>query len=298
MKYNKACNILNLIHPFSNKELKQNYYIKALEYHPDKNQQVNATEKFQEISEAYNYLNEYKDYLDFTDISSNSPSREKYSYFNILENFIGGITDKNIDVAQFISILNSKYSEISIQILKQLPKNTLLTLHKFIDQYSDILHINSDIIDAINKLVTDSIKNDTIIIIKPTVENLLNDDVYIVSFKDEKYYIPYWHHELVYDLSDTALIIRCEPTIPDYMDLDQYNNLSINISMQIHSIMNKDSITLNILDRKYIIPVNELYIKKHQRYALTDGISRIDMRDIYNINNRANIYINITFTDL
>jgi hypothetical protein len=298
MNYNDACNILNLMHPFSNKELKQNYYIKALEYHPDKNQQINATEKFQEISEAYNYLNEYKDYLDFTDISSNSTSREKYSYFNILENFIGGITDKNIDVAQFISILNSKYSEISIQILKQLPKNTLLTLHKFIDQYSDILHINSDIIDAINKLVTDSIKNDTIIIIKPTVENLLNDDVYIVSFKDEKYYIPYWHHELVYDLSDTALIIRCEPTLPDFMELDQYNNLSINISMQIHSIMNEDSITLNILDRKYIIPVNELYIKNHQRYALTGGISRIDMRDIYNINNRANIYINITFTDL
>jgi hypothetical protein len=298
MNYNDACNILNLMHPFSNKELKQNYYIKALEYHPDKNQQINATEKFQEISEAYNYLNEYKDYLDFTDISSNSTSREKYSYFNILENFIGGITDKNIDVTQFISILNSKYSDISIQILKQLPKNTLLTLHKFIDQYSDILHINSDIIDAINKLVTDSIKNDTIIIIKPTVENLLNDDVYIVSFKDEKYYIPYWHHELVYDLSDTALIIRCEPTLPDFMELDQYNNLSINISMQIHSIMNEDSITLNILDRKYIIPVNELYIKNHQRYALTGGISRIDMRDIYNINNRANIYINITFTDL
>ena len=298
MNYNDACNILNLMHPFSNKELKQNYYIKALEYHPDKNQQINATEKFQEISEAYNYLNEYKDYLDFTDISSNSTSREKYSYFNILENFIGGITDKNIDVTQFISILNSKYSDISIQILKQLPKNTLLTLHKFIDQYSDILHINSDIIDAINKLVTDSIKNDTIIIIKPTVENLLNDDVYIVSFKDEKYYIPYWHHELVYDLSDTALIIRCEPTLPDFMELDQYNNLSINISMQIHSIMNEDSITLNILDRKYIIPVNELYIKNHQRYALTGGISRIDMRNIYNINNRANIYINITFTDL
>ena len=37
MNYYEACIILNLPDIHTDKELKQNYYIKALQYHPDKN---------------------------------------------------------------------------------------------------------------------------------------------------------------------------------------------------------------------------------------------------------------------
>ena len=108
-----------------------------------------------------------------------------------------------------------------------------------------------------------------------------------------------WHHELIYDLSENSLIIQCEPEIPEYITLDQYNNLYVNLSTTITNVVNDNSITIIIADNKYIIPINELYIKKYQKYTLkSSGIALIDTKNIYNINNKANIFINIHFTDI
>lgn len=290
MNYNRARDILDLSNTFSEQELRHNYYIKALQYHPDKNSENNAKEKFQEILDAYNYLNQNR--------VAHDENTNEYTYFNILEKFINGITDKNVDIKYFISILNNKYTEISVQLLKKLSKESLLKIRIFIKQYGDILHINETISDTLEELIKVHIKNDTIIRLTPSLENLINDEIYKLSYGDEIYYIPLWHHELIYDISNASLIVKCEPDIPDYITLDNYNNLYINISMSVESILNQENISINIIDKKYIIPVKELYIKKYQRYTLKKGISLIDTNNIYNVENRANIYIDIHFTDI
>ena len=290
MNYNRARDILDLSNTFSEQELRHNYYIKALQYHPDKNSENNAKEKFQEILDAYNYLNQNR--------VAHDENTNEYTYFNILEKFINGITDKNVDIKYFISILNNKYTEISVQLLKKLSKESLLKIRIFIKQYGDILHINETISDTLEELIKVHIKNDTIIRLTLSLENLINDEIYKLSYGDEIYYIPLWHHELIYDISNASLIVKCEPDIPDYITLDNYNNLYINISMSVESILNQENISINIIDKKYIIPVKELYIKKYQRYTLKKGISLIDTNNIYNVENRVNIYIDIHFTDI
>ena len=289
MNYSNACNILDLSDPFSDKDLKHNYYLKALKYHPDKNNNIEAKHQFQEILDAYNYLNNSKKVFKEND----------NDYFNILEKFINVILDKNIDINKFLSILNNKYTEISVELLVQLPKNMLLKFHKFVDQYRDILHINKSITNKLEELIKEYTKNDITIILNPSLENLVNDEIYKISIKDETYYIPLWHHELVYELSSNFLIVKCEPNLENYINLDQYNNMYVNLSSSIQNIINNTSITINILNHKYIIPVNELYIKKYQRYTIKNkGISLIDINNIYNVVNRANIFIDIHLTDI
>ena len=78
----------------------------------------------------------------------------------------------------------------------------------------------------------------------------------------KSYYIPLWHHELVYDISDNSLFVRCEPDLPDYITIDNYNNLYMNISMTLVSIINNDSLTINILEKQYIIPDSGIIYKK------------------------------------
>ena len=303
MNYYDACNILGLSNGFCEKELKHNYYVQALQYHPDKNKDkdIDAKKKFQEILDAYNYLDKYNKYNnsdEFDDIDDIDEC-DKNSYLNILEKFLNGSLNQTIDAKQFISILNNKCSEITIELLNYFSKNTLLKLQKFINQYSDILHIKTDIINKVDNLIKDYIKNDIIEVINPSFENLINNEIYKLNYNDEIYYIPTWHHELIYDLSDNSLIIQCEPELPEYITLDQYNNLYVNLSTSIISILNDDSITINILDNKYIIPTNELLIKKYQRYELKDnGLALIDTKDIYNVNNKAKIYVDIYFTDI
>ena len=59
MNFQQACEILDLSQnssSFTLKELKYNYRLKALKYHPDKNKNPEAHDKFLEVSEAYQYL--------------------------------------------------------------------------------------------------------------------------------------------------------------------------------------------------------------------------------------------------
>ena len=59
---------------------------------------------------------------DIEDIEDMTQDTDKNSYINILEQFISGIIDKNIDINKFLPIVNNKYTELSIEFLKQLPK--------------------------------------------------------------------------------------------------------------------------------------------------------------------------------
>ena len=299
MNYCKACNILELSNIFNEKELKQNYYAKALLYHPDRNSDIDTTVKFQEVISAYEFLKKYMKSIHSSDIDiDSSHDQDENKYSNILEKFLEGILNKNIDSHEFISLLNNKCSEITFELLQHFSKNSLLNIHKFIVEYADILHISKDYINRLNEVINEHIKNDVVKKIYPTLENLINDEIYKIEEDGEIYYIPMWHHELVYELSNNSLIVECEPKLPDYISLDQYNNLYFNLSINLKSILNDDNITINIANNRFIIPVNELYIKKYQRYIFRErGISLINTNDIYNVENRANIYIDIYFTD-
>ena len=299
MNYNIACNILELNITFNERELKHNYYMKALKFHPDKNKDINAKKDFQEILDAYEYLKDSKIIGNEYELNNKSSNNIKDSYLDILEKFANGIVDKNINITKFLSILNNKYTKISCELLKQFQKPILMKLHKFTSQYADILYINNDILLELDKLIEEHTKNDNIILLNPTIENLLNDEVYKLEINDETYYIPLWHHELIYENSNNSIIIQCEPVLPDYISIDQDNNLYVNLSARTKNILNHKNIIINIGNKNYNIVVSELYIKKYQRYTIKNkGVAFINTYDIYNINIRSNINIDIHLTDI
>jgi len=293
MNYNKACHILNLNDNFSTKELKETYYKLALKFHPDRNLENDTTKKFQEIQSAFNYLQTFHNSDLNTDLQNN------ISYTDLVKQFLDGIINKNLDSECFLNLINNKCNEITIDLFKTLPKTTLLNFKNIVDQYSHILNINNDITNKIDDLVNECTKDDNIILLNPTLSNLINDEVYKLDISGEIFYIPYWHHELIYDLSSNSLIVQCEPKLPSYINIDKYNNLYINISTSIISIINTNNIDILIDNKKFYIPIKELKIIKYQRYTiLNQGIPMINTNNIYSIHNRGSIYIDITFTDI
>lgn len=319
MNYNLACKTLNLQNDFNVKDLKNNYYSLALKHHPDRNLDKDTTEKFQNIQSAYNYLNRYieknkhnnqnnqnnksnktnitRDCRENKDNIDNVNNNFNYGYSYILKEFLTNIVKSNFDYEQFIELITN--ANITNEILRKLPKATILEFQNILKKYSKLLNVNKTIIDKIDSISNEYTKNDKIIVLTPTLSNLLNCEVNKLEFKNEIYYIPYWHHELVYDLSNNLLIIRCEPKLPDCASIDKLNNLYINLSTTITSIINSNNIDLVIDNKKYYIPIDKLKIVKQQRYEIKNmGIPLIDISNIYSVSKLGSIFVDITFTDI
>jgi curved DNA-binding protein CbpA len=320
MNYNEACVILELSSNFNYQELKHNYYSLALKYHPDKNFEIDATSKFQNIQCAYNYLNNLytqnkheetgrtpwmpDDNQDGTD---NPDSTDSTDYNDFVKIILDNIINKKIYNEKIISLLTLKCNELTFTFLNSLPKHTIIELHAIVAKYSSILNINPDILDKINKINLNLNKNNETnvnneeikIILKPSLTNLLNADLYKYTDRGNDLYVPYWHHELVYDLSQCTIIFKCEPDLPDFITIDEFNNLYITITINICDIINFKNIDISIGDKMHIIPVNELKIIKQQTYTIKkQGIPLINMKKIYNITLRADIHFNIVFKDM
>ena len=94
MDKNSALKILNLDNNYTIKELKK-YYKLALKYHPDKNKDIEAEDKFKQCVEAYKFLQKEKNINEEINID----------YFSIIENFILNYLPTKVD-----EYLNSNFS--------------------------------------------------------------------------------------------------------------------------------------------------------------------------------------------
>ena len=95
MNKNVALKILNLDKNYTIKELKKKYYKQALKYHPDKNKDSDAEEKFKQCVDAYTFLQKEKNINEEINID----------YFSIIENFILNYLPTKVD-----EYLNSNFS--------------------------------------------------------------------------------------------------------------------------------------------------------------------------------------------
>ena len=67
--------------------------------------------------------------------------------------------------------------------------------------------------------------------ISASIDDIIDNNVHIIEYKNKKILIPLWHSELTYDVADDEVMnIYIEPNIPTNMYLDEYNNLHVYIT--------------------------------------------------------------------
>jgi hypothetical protein len=131
------------------------------------------------------------------------------------------------------------------------------------------------------------------------------DKVYILNEKNNKYIIPLWIEELVYDQGDNNpdLCIMCIPVLNESCEMiDPDNNVHIWKTYKIQELWDLISesedefIKIQIGITNIGFSYSDLKLSKGEQEIILCGIgiSRIDEKDIYNVSLRGNVHLHIT----
>lgn len=294
--------------------IKKKYRKLALKWHPDKNDDENAKEKFQKINEAYDYLsNELRILNGETEDSNTSEpfvssfdSKESKIYIDILSNFISSLVKGSYNEILFsiVKEISLGYEAITLTYLRKkfedLDKQKAIELYQLLYKYKDVLYIKQDTLDLVSSIIKEKYKNDRVFILKPNLKDIIEHNIYKLYVDDELYLVPLWHNELYFDAKDgSEIIVLCQPKLPVHVSIDENNNIYYEKNIKIDSelpylIKNNKFVSIEIGEKWFSIPLNKLFIKEEQLYKFKgQGIAHISEKNMYDVSYKADIIIKI-----
>lgn len=298
--------------------IKKKYHKLALKWHPDKNKKIYAKEKFLKISEAYDYLLNELHIINSNNLTKDKDrdilktfvSLESKNYIDILSNFVSSLfseTKKETYNDLFLNIIKEislGYDVITLTYLRkkfeELDKQKAIELYQLLYKYKHILYISNEILELVSLIIKEKYKNDRIFILKPSLKDIIEHNIYKLYVDQELYLVPLWHNELYFDSPNGSdIIVLCQPKLPSNINIDENNNIYYEIFIQIESelsnLIKKDNfVSIEIGDKWFSIPLNKLHLKEEQLYIFKgQGISPILENNIYNVNIKSDIIIKI-----
>lgn len=311
MNYKKACECLEIeFHDniIDELKLKRQYRLKALLYHPDKNNSADAVSCFQEVQESYEYLMKYQGYMESeNDIDSFEDDCEceqmfsnidkngyKWALFSFLKNILNKDIQNNL-LYTIIQRISSICESSALDTLEKIDKTMLIKIYDILKKYKDAFHFTEEFIIKIENIISVKMKNDECIILNPTLDDLFKNNLYRLTINKNYYCIPLWHHELVYDNSGSDIYVKCNPMLPENIEIDNKNNIHVFVEYKISEIWNKKTIDLYLTKENQIkITVNLLKLVEEQSIMFSNmGISKINTENVYDYSRRGDIIVHL-----
>lgn len=295
------------------KIIKQKYHKLSLLHHPDKNNNTEEAKiKFQEINEAYTYLSEiyYYENDENDDIFCETTNEDffynnkSFSFSYFLKIFIQSLFEKKYSNAVYnvVNDIINNYKAISIQLFDGLEKENCLMIYMFLMKYKNLLHLDQEIINQIRDIILKKYDNVYCYKLNPKLNDLFENNVYKLIVKDETYIVPLWHNELYFSSNNNdEIIVFCEPILQKNINIDENNNIIIDFNLTFDNLKdlmknNNNNIDIDIdVNRKITIELSKLYMKTHQTFVLQNKGISIIKDDIYDIEEKSDIIINVKF---
>jgi hypothetical protein len=270
--------------------LKQKYRKSALKYHPDKNgNSPEANETFKLVQESYEYL---KRELEFGTLDDTTTPED---YSNILFLFVESLFKGDNHTNVISSLITKIANGFSICIFEGLEKETIIKVYTFLSRYKNILHISQDILDTVKNLIIEKCKNEQVYILNPSLDDLLDSNIYKLNIDGNIYFVPLWHDVVHFDSSGAEIVVKCVPELPEHVAIDENNALHVDVRVPF-SISLLDNPVVSFSLGKYTHMISVRLVKNQTIYLDNVGINRIDA-DINEeaLRKKCGIYVKIIF---
>jgi hypothetical protein len=269
----RACMILEICEPFNETDLRRSWYRSALKYHPDKNKDPESVKRFHEAKTAYEFLSMTK-----------TNQERNHDYESLLGRFFEMCSTSGVEIAHIVGLSCQK---VSLDAFKKLDKETAIRVFGYMEQYATLFQFDETLMSKLRAFV----EADTeMVVIRPSIFNLLRSDVYCLNHNGVTYYIPMWHDELTYN----GLVVKCIPDLPAHMLLDERNSLHLTVKTTISKVLSNRGLEITVGDAVLFIEGDRLNIAKHQRYVFENaGVSHINQKDAFDNSRRGKIVIHI-----
>lgn len=280
--------------------LKKRYHKKALQNHPDKNgNTTESTHHFQRIQEAYELLKREISILNGEINQSQNVETSNVGYNAILHLFIDGILKGKYNdfILNIVKDIVSGCREISLKLFEDMNKEQSLAIYNFIVKYKQLLRISDDTLEKVREILLNKFKDMQIYVLNPSINDLFQNNVYKLDIDNKLYFVPLWHSELYFD---SDIIVKCNPELPDNVEIDEENNLIITERIShnntIASLFFEKSRPIKIGDYSFELPMDQLFVRQYQTFILkAKGISKIVENDIYEVEDKSDIIVKIIF---
>ena len=102
--------------------------------------------------------------------------------------------------------------------------------------------------------------------------------------------MPSW----AFDNNGRDVYVKCNPILPDDIELDDSNNIHIYRTFNISDIWGKDIIEIDVYNRTYKIETKKITLQPNQEiYILNSGISRVNTKNMLDISVLSTVFIHI-----
>jgi DnaJ-class molecular chaperone len=313
----QALDILEIEHvncEMSFENLKKQYRKMALKHHPDKNGNTfESKNRFQQINEAFTCLkrnmndcakhenednDEDKD-NDEDEDNANDKRNYLFNYVDLLKKFIESMFHGKYNqlISKIIHEISATSKTISEKIFDDLDKDTALNIYSFLSSNRSILHIHGDILQQIREIVVNKYSNVEVYKLNPSLDDLLNNNLYKLFLHNNLFLVPLWHYESCFDHNGVEIIVICEPELDDNVSIDDENNICFEHRISFHDlhdiVMQNISIKIVVGETIYFIDPSLLFLKKEQLFRFKNkGLSKIK-KDVYDVSEKSDIVVKI-----
>lgn len=299
-----ACQILGVTATDSLDEIKKQYRLRILKYHPDKNPSPEAADKFRETKAAYDILSSSCSSLEEGEGEEDEPDLYTHipSYEEVLKSVLSNLFDESNEsiTSKIVRVLLNKLirhcnTNLSAY-LRKIDKRVLTVIHSILSKYQDAFHIPAEFLQSIHAILEEDDRPECILL-NPSLDDLFSENVYRLKYKDATYLVPLWHHDMVYDYSGTDLHVKCFPILPDNVEIDEWNNIYVYLEYDVVSLFEKakarERVEMEIGTRMFSFCPTQLRLtdEPQEVECCETGIPHIHVKNMFDVSVKQKVFL-------